>query len=144
MAKLKKGSPEAKAWGRKMKALRSQGKPKSRGPRGNSMAEKPKKNGKRKMTVHLIPDALIAGGVISPSFDPNTSAGNDFWGALTTSSNPTVGTKVSQSIVALKDEYTSFGNLLTAAELIVGGIVVKWIGKKTGMNRIGTKEVKLL
>ena len=144
MAKLRKGSPEAKAWGRKMSALRSPGKPKSGRPRGNSVTKKTKKNGKRKMIVHLIPDVLIAGGVISPSFDQNTSAGNDFWGALTTPTNPTLGIKASQSIVALKDEYTNSGNLLTAAELIIGGLVVKWVGKKTGMNRIGTKEVKLL
>lgn len=135
MAKFEKGSPEAKAWGRKMALLRDGGSMKK--PRGNSVV---KKTGTKrrigKMKVHLLPDIFYVG------------AGYELVG-------PAIINMVEDvkggGMAALGDQGNIMGSLdmvkagaIPAAELAVVGIVLKWAGKKLGLNRVGTKEVKLL
>ena len=142
MAKFKKGSPEAKAWGRKMQSLRSTGKPKKSMPRGKSMAKKRNGFGKRKMTVHLIPDVMETVGVLYPALIDNT--GNNFTVASQLTMPGTVSEKFYGAVGAMTQQYSTPGELIPAGALVVAGLIVKWIGKKTGLNKIGTKEVKIL
>jgi len=153
MAKLKKGSEAAKAWGRKMKALRVS---KSKGNINKpdldrskkvktKMSKKKSYRGKhRARAFHVVPDIMEIGGVAFPFFN-SAGTGYSAAGSLANAIMGTGGVSRSQAMSDAVDNFT--GNLkdsvLPAGELIVGGLVVKWIGKKFGLNKIGTKEVKL-
>lgn len=157
MAKLKKGSEAAKAWGRKMRELRNSkskrniNKPVSvmhsrkkviRISRKNR-GHKEHRGGKR--AFHVVPDLMEVGGIAYPFIDSSTTG----YSALGSLGNAVMGTGGVSRSQAISDAFDNlkgnFSNsLLPAGELIIGGLVVKWLGKKTGLNKVGTKEVKIL
>lgn len=154
MAKLKMGSEAAKAWGRKMKALRNSkserniNKPVSVKHSTKKVIKISKKNkGHRsgKRAFHVVPDLMEVGGIAYPFIDSSTTG----YSALGSLSNAVMGTGGVSRSQAVADAFDNLkGNfqnsLLPAGELIIGGLVVKWLGKKTGLNKVGTKEVKIL
>jgi len=92
-----------------------------------------------KTTIHLIPSLMEAGGVVLPAFEKNPEMGNvspytqvKEWGAY------------EQGVKSLASNLTQWDTVKEPLALIVGGVVLKWIGKKTGLNKVGTKEVKIL
>lgn len=147
MAKLKKGSEAAKAWGRKMEALRNSKKKgninkpvflKSR--KVKTMSKKDKHRSKKKTVVHVVPAALEGLGVLSPGLNPSLPNGG-FLGVFS-SSNPDMSSKFGAVMGGLSG-YTEMSALIPAGELVIAGMIAKWLGKKTGLNGIGTKEVRL-
>lgn len=102
-----------------------------------------KKTRRRRISkdFHLIPDVLEASGVLWPAvFAP------DNFTVLSQATEPGVPIKerIPNVIGAAVTQYTSPSELIPAAELVIVGMVAKWIGKKTGLNKIGTKRVKIL
>ncbi len=97
---------------------------------------KAKRHFSKDRTIHLLPDVLVTLGVAEPALN----AGIDWHyypdkglaGNLQYYTDGVIG------------GYTNSGNLKSAAELIIGGYVAKWIGKKTGLSQVGTKKVKIL
>lgn len=143
MAKLKKGSEAAKAWGRKMKALRnSKSKEKLNKPVLNhngkvkpKMSEKnDRKPGKKRTTIHVVPDLLFAAGAVEfagPLVDDlyygwKDAGVNGFMKGL--------DWYVTQQMVPAA---------VPAAELAVAGIIAKKAAKWLGINRVGTKNIKV-
>ena len=136
MAKLKKGSPEAKAWGRKMQRLRGSGKKSKKVFKARSAESSggrmPKSKSKR--AIHLVPDALAV--MVPVSLVTEETAGSsvfanvqqkDFNGAAT----------------VLMQEVTTVAGLKAPVVFGIAALVAKWAGKKLGLSRIGTDEVKL-
>ena len=153
MAKLKKGSEAAKAWGRKMKALRTSktkaniNKPVfvKRSKVKPKMSKKNRKYRHKERPIHLVPDVMEIGGIAFPFFNTG-GTGYSAAGSLANAIMGTGGVSRSQAMADAVDNFT--GNLkdsvIPAGELIIGGLVVKWLGKKFGLNKVGTKEVKIL
>lgn len=88
--------------------------------------------------VHLLPDLLVAGGVLMPTFEgPNPGVATYMDAKLHGESTAPLGDYISNTMSNIGPDAVGM------AELIIGGLAVKWLGKKTGLNRIGTKGVKL-
>lgn len=135
---MKKGSPEAKAWGRRMRAMRNKGSSKVNkrvSVKSSSRMSKRKSYGKKsKRAIHLVPDALAV--MVPVSLVTEQTAGSsvianvqnkDYSGAAT----------------VLMDEITSTAGLKAPVVFGIGALVAKWAGRKLGLSRIGTDEVKL-
>ena len=146
MAKFKKGSPEAKAWGKRMRALRMSkdhgnvNKPVSvKHTRKVIRISKKDKRRKSERAIHLVPDALAVGAgaaLVGPEagFIVNLwKDGSPPW----SSTGPFGGGAAGETI----------GNIMTgvkpAAYLAGAAIGAKYIGKWLGLNRVGSKKVKL-
>lgn len=112
---------------------------------GMRAAKKPGKH-RRKDVVHLIPDLFLVGAAAEP-FVGNSGSGVSTLDTLSPSWNP--GESLSQRMSGAFDNLITNmkgpgSTLIPAAELAVVGLVAKWLGKSTGLNRIGTKKVKIL
>ena len=90
-----------------------------------------------KRDIHILPDALALLGVVDVGIESTVQAGaspytyakaGDYQNAV-------------DSVIA---NLTTWEGLKTPIILEAGAIVAKFIGKKTGLNRVGTKRVKLL
>jgi hypothetical protein len=98
-----------------------------------------KKHRFSKPKIHVLPALLEAGGILLPTYYGPNPPISDY-----------VGSKISgQSTVPFGDYVTnSAGNVKSdlplMIEMVIGGIVLKWVGKKTGLNKYGTKEMKIL
>lgn len=93
----------------------------------------------RKPVVHAVPALLEAGGVLLPTFyGPNPGLNEYVSGKMKGESTAPLGDYIMNSVTNVKSD------LIAMAELIIGGMALKWVGKKTGLGRIGTKEVKVL
>jgi hypothetical protein len=90
--------------------------------------------------IHVIPDLMELLGATYPATQDTNGYPNAFEAAM---ESGTPGQRLANTMHTLKVEYTDKNNLIGAAALIVGGLVVKWLGKKTGLDRIGTKKLKV-
>lgn len=116
-------------------------------PRRASRPREARRKGRaKKPVIHLLPDILIAGGILEPAFVPNGYDGSSPLDNFlnTNGTNPTINDKLGQGFKSSVAGYSDIGNLITAGELVVGGLIAKWIGKKTGLNHVGSKKVKIL
>ena len=131
MARFKKGSAEAKAY---MASIRP-GNRRKRVSRGERRVSK-KRYGSRKSkrVVHVIPDALMIGGIALPAFEGINGNNSPAQELVSTHS---VGDAVNYGISSYKTYWTQ------PVAGVAGGLILKWVGKKLGLNRIGTKEFKL-
>jgi len=134
---MKKGSPEAKAWGKRMRALRkgekSQkvNKPVSvKSHKVMRMSKKERKHGKRGTTYHAVPDLLYAGSAVE-LLGP---AAQTVW-----ANRSSMGSINTSDLI----QYQILPQVIPAAELAVIGVVVQKAAKYLGLNRIGTKDVKV-
>lgn len=138
MARLKKGSPEAKAY---MDKIRN-GKPiRDDKPKGERRMTKRKSKGVRhkKEIYHAIPDlfyagaaAIIAGPAASNAYGNYKNGGGGMAGLQTMVSD--LPWTVSNEVIP---------NALPAVELAVVGVIIQKVAKMVGLNRIGTKRVKV-
>jgi hypothetical protein len=95
-----------------------------------------KKGRSKKSVIHAIPAILEAGGVVLPAIVPTDQGYPSPF----------------ESVVKYKNPQDAMNNLMSnvkndwkdMATLIIGGMVLKYVGKKTGLNKVGTKEVRLL
>ena len=135
---MKKGSPEAKAWGAKMRRMRESktGNRKRNKPIRATSHMKDEKRKSRKRAFHVVPDLLYAGAgyeLVGPAL---INLYGDFKGggiqALGNQGN------IEFSIEQIK------AGAIPAVELAIAGKIVSWAGKKLGLNKVGTKEVKLV
>lgn len=143
MAKLKKGSDAAKAWGKKMKALRtSKTKANINKPvfvkRSKVKPKMSKKNsrrhGKKGTTFHVIPDLFYAGAALELV---GPAAGNVYDGFKQSG----LGGLADNIDYSIKNQIIPAA--LPAAELAVAGIVIQKVAKWMGLNKIGSKDVKV-
>jgi len=115
----------------------------SKHPRRNYVSSKRGRSYRhKKPEIHLLPALLETGGVLYPGIMSGDQT-NGGWPGMFSSSNPTMDSKFNAFVGGLQG-YTVTGNLVPAAEMIVGGMVARWIGKKTGLSKIGIKGVKIL
>lgn len=98
-----------------------------------------KSHRRRDQPIHAVPDLMEVIGIVFPL---TQGAGNG--DQLAWDHSAGIGQNISYNMGVVMNEYTNPANLVPAAELVIGGLVVKWIGKKTGLNRVGTKKVKVL
>lgn len=94
-----------------------------------------------KRDIHLIPDLLVAGGALYPAL--TTGQGGPSIGSYVNAvmrHEPTA--PVSDYVANTIGNYQ--GDIFPVAELVIGGFVLKWVGKKTGLNKVGTKKIKVL
>lgn len=146
MAKLKKGSEAAKAWGRKMKALRTS---KSKGNINKPvrvrrsrklMSRKKEYHRKHKSEIHVIPDLFYASAAAIPFVTTTPESQTSAVDSLMMPGAP-IGERVAN--FANASTQGAIQNIVPIAELAVIGWAARVLGKKLGLNRIGTKEVKL-
>ena len=97
---------------------------------------------RKKPEIHLVPAVLETVGVLYPGLNSGDQQ-NGGWPGVFSSSNPTLDSKAGAFMGGLQG-YGNFGNDIDAALLIAGGMIARWIGKKTGLGRIGTRGVKIL
>ena len=91
--------------------------------------------------IHLVPDLAIAQGVLGPAIESGPGGpvlGDYVMGKMTGQSTA----PLSDYIANVKDNYMS--QIPSIVGWTVGGLLLKWVGKKTGLNRVGTKKVKVL
>ena len=133
MARFKKGSAEAKAY---MASIRpGNHRKRASRPKGERrMVRKRYGSRKSKRVVHVIPDALMIGGIALPAFQGINGNNSPVQELVSTHS---VGDAVNYGITSYE------ANWKEPVVGVVGGLVLKWVGKKLGLNRIGTKEFKL-
>ena len=136
MARFKKGSPEAKAY---MASIRRERSPRrARRAIGDAKRMKNRRDGKRSKkgtyVVHVVPDALMLGGFALPAFTGINGNNSPVQELMATHS---VADAVNYGITSYKTYWAE------PVVGIVGGLVAKYVGKKLGLNRIGTKEFKL-
>ena len=135
--KMKKGSPEAIAWGRRMQSLRKNESRKVDKPRKTvSVKTMSKKRSRKQKTVwHAIPDLFYAGSAVELAGPAVVNMYNDVKGgglsALGDAQN------ISASLDLVK------AGAIPAVELAIVGKLVQIAARKLGLSRIGTKEVKL-
>jgi len=139
MAKrMKKGSAEAKEWGRRMRLLRKHG-GSSKINKGVSVKSgKVRKMSKRtfshrhKPVIHAVPTLLVAGAIADPLFT----------GAANITGSPYDALK-NKDVTGAIDGLTSNVLALWKQEAVM--LVGAWVTKKLGRKfNVGTKEVKLL
>lgn len=99
-----------------------------------------KKGGGGGRQVHLIPDLLIVGGISLPFFEEGTGYNSPYYGVK----NIPKGYSVHATASNFAQSYSDITHLKDAAVLVGAGLVAKWAGKKVGLNRVGTKDVKVM
>lgn len=93
---------------------------------------------KKKEVIHLVPD-LLEVGVLYPALtsSPDPTIGDYVLGKLRGEGTAPVGDYISNTVGNYK------ANIVPVIALGLGGLAVKWLGKKTGLSKIGTKRVKV-
>lgn len=104
--------------------------------RGTRMSKREKRRKSVKRDIHVVPDVLMTLGAIEPALN----SGID-WHYY-----PDKGLAGNLGYYAdgIVGGYTNVDNLKTVAILELLGIGAKWLGKKTGLNRVGSKDVRVL
>lgn len=146
---MEKGSPEAIAWGRRMRKLREgektqkvnkpisvkSGKVKTMSERDRRERRRERRHHKRGNTFHVIPDLFYAGAAIELV---GPAAENVFSGFRSQGLNFAMDTVLPWSI-----NNQVIPAIMPAAELAVIGVAIQKIAKYVGLNKIGTKDVKV-
>lgn len=130
MARSKKGSKEAKAYVASIRPDKS----KKRGKRSMARRDREKRSHKAHRVVHVIPDAVTVGGLFLPMFQ---GVNGNYSPVQETMQTKSLADGVNYGITS----YESYWKEPVVG--VVGGLALKWIGKKLGLNRLGTKKFKL-
>jgi hypothetical protein len=101
-----------------------------RSPRRSYSGGKKRHRMKAKPVFHAIPDLFEVGAAVE-LLGP---AGQAVWDNRTNLSSINGSDLVKNQVIP---------QVVPAAELAVIGLALKWVGKKTGLSKIGTKGVKL-
>lgn len=85
--------------------------------------------------VHLIPDLIAVGAVALPAV-----SGREGWG------NDPIGTARNGQYGAAMQEYVAnaISEKWEIAGLFVASYAAKWLGKKLGLNHVGTKKIRVM
>lgn len=138
MAKLKKGSDEAKAYMASIRPDHKRKAVKSR-YRGVKNVSKRKESHKQKTVWHVLPDLAYAGAVVSLAGPPATGAIAQY-NSIDGTFSQKMGSVAENMPGILMD---AKAGVVPAIEFFIAGKVIAWAGKIAHLNRIGTKEVKL-
>lgn len=84
----------------------------------------------KKRELHVVPDLLAIGGVADIFVESQTL------GLIQ-------GKQYDSAMSYLTTNLTTWNGLKDPVILEVGAIAAKWVGKKLGLNKIGTKGIKL-
>ena len=119
-------------------------KPKQSRFRGEQRVSR-RKDGKKRTgnVIHVIPDIFYTSAVALPFI---TIGPGESQSAITVVSDvlhgsTPIGQGVNNFISAVSDNVIP--DLIPMAELAAVGYGLRWLGKKVGLNRIGTKRVKI-
>lgn len=139
---MKKGSKEAKEWGKRMRSLRKREKTQKvnkpisvKSGKVKTMSKKERRHGKKGSVFHVIPDLFYAGAAIElvgPAAE-NVYSGFRSQG-LSFAMDTVLPWSINNQIIPA---------VVPAAELAVIGVVIQKLAKFVGLNRIGTKDVKV-
>ena len=91
--------------------------------------------------IHAVPAILETVGVLYPGLNSSSNE-NGGWPNVFSSSNPTLESKLG-AVKGGLEGYANIGSDIDAGIMILAGVVARWVGKKTGLNKIGTKRIKL-
>lgn len=102
-----------------------------------------RKTHKRKEVVHLLPAVAEFGGLVEPLLVQNDpSMGPALYDFMQQRINGDTQYPTSSVPGNIIGSYRSGWEIPVGGVLL--GIVLKWVGKKTGLNKFGTKRVKIL
>jgi hypothetical protein len=107
---------------------------------GQRSKEKRGKHKRRKDEIHLIPDVFYASAVAIPFV---TTTPESQTSAVDSLLMP--GASISERLANFANAATqgTVQNIVPIAELGIVGYIARVLGKKVGLNKVGTKEVKL-
>lgn len=91
--------------------------------------------------VHLIPDLFLAGAAAIPFVNPTSNGNPGFLADMLNTSIP-ISDRVTFGLNALPE--ATVENLKPIVVMGVLGLVAKWAGKKVGLNKVGSKKVKVM
>ena len=91
--------------------------------------------------VHLVPDLFLAGAAAIPFVNPTSSGNPGFLADMLNTSIP-ISDRITFEINALPD--AALENLKPIAIMGILGLGAKWAGKKVGLNKVGSKKVKVM
>ena len=101
--------------------------------KGKEKGSRPKK---RDRGIHIVPDILAVAGIGDLAFESTEEAGNSPYTYL-------MAKDYQNALGSFTDNITTWEGLKDPLILEVAAVAAKYIGKKTGLNRIGSKGVKL-
>ena len=86
--------------------------------------------------IHIVPDILAVAGIGDLAFESTIEAGNSPYTYLKAKD-------YQNALGSFTDNITTWEGLKAPIILEIAAVAAKWIGKKTGLNKIGFKGVKL-
>lgn len=101
---------------------------------------KKKSHVRHKPDVHLLPSVFYAAAAIEPLVTTSGDAATSPIGSLMEAGVP-ADQKVNNAVYSLGSQIQQ--DWKSMAEMAIIGYAFQWIGKKTGLSRIGGKRVKL-
>jgi len=96
---------------------------------------------KRQEVYHALPDIFYAAAAAEPLVQPGGESSQSVIGVL---SDPSMSLSEKALNAPFALEQSVMANWKSIAVLGIGGYALQWIGKKTGLNKVGTKKVKIL
>jgi len=98
--------------------------------------EKGRRAKKRDRGIHIVPDILAVAGVGDLALESTTEAGNSPYTYL-------MAKDPQNAVGSFIDNVTTWEGLKAPIILEIAAVAAKWVGKKTGLNKVGTTKVKL-
>jgi hypothetical protein len=98
--------------------------------------EKGRTRKKRDRGIHIVPDILAVAGVGDLALESTTEAGNSPYTYF-------MAKDFQNAVGSLMDNVTTWEGLKAPIILEIAAVAAKWVGKKTGLNKVGTTKVKL-
>lgn len=106
------------------------------------MVKSEKRRGRRKgENIHVIPDALGVMAVAEPFINGDNTNGDNALGYLLRNGGGNIGATLDGTVWRVKQNIVPAAK--DAAILGVFALGASWLGKKLGLNKVGTKKVKL-
>lgn len=109
--------------------------------RGKNMPRKDRKRRRPAKAVHVVPDAIALMAVAQPLINGQNTGGDTALHYLLTNGGGDVGTTLEGTVWRVQQ------NIVPAAKsaVVLGAVAlgVKFLSKKTGLNRVGTRELKI-
>ena len=103
-------------------------------------SSKKKSHVRHKPDVHLVPTIFYGAAAVEPLVTTSGNAATSPIGSLMEAGVP-MDQRINNAVYSLGSQIQQ--DWITMAEMGIIGYAIQWIGKKTGLSRIGGKRVKL-
>jgi len=102
--------------------------------RGKRMSKDKRKSHRKETVFHLIPDLFYAGSAAELAGPTAVNVYNEFKAGGMAAAGPALNWSIHNELLP---------DAVPAAELAIVGIVVQKVAKYLGLNKIGTKRIKV-